>query len=129
MSEANPFDDIPGTTLFDANKSREGYHLNMFCMSIGNADNRDEFKKDERTYLDRYPMTEEQRECVLKRDALRLIEIGGNIYFLAKLFYADGRAMRSVCAGMAGMTDKQYEEMMLSGGRSPDGNRSKSEWA
>ncbi len=129
MTEENPFDDIPGTTLFDAHKSREGYHLNMFCMSMGDAASREEFKQDERAYLARYPMTEEQRDCVLRRDALRLIEIGGNIYFLAKLFYVDGRSVRSVCAAMSGMTDKEYEQMMLDGGRSPEGNRSKSEWA
>jgi protocatechuate 4,5-dioxygenase, alpha chain len=122
------FDDVPGTTLFDAQRSRQGYHVNMFCMSLMKAANREEFKKDEAAYLKKWPMTDEQRDAVLKRDWSRMISLGGNIYFLSKLFSSDGLSFQFVAATMTGMTQEQYAEMMLKGGRPIVGNRSKSEW-
>jgi protocatechuate 4,5-dioxygenase alpha chain len=121
------FDDIPGTTLFDAQRSRQGYHVNMFCMSLMKPENRDEFRADEAEYLKKFPMTEEQREAILKRDWNRMIALGGNIYFLSKLFSSDGLSFQYVAAEMTGLTQDEYAEMMLKGGRSIDGNRSKSE--
>ena len=121
------FSDIPGTTLFDMQRSRQGYHLNMFCMSLMKAENRAEFKANEAAYLQKFPMTPAQREAVLKRDWNRMIELGGNIYFLAKLFSTDGLSFQHVAALMTGSTQEEYAKMMLEGGRSVDGNRSKSE--
>jgi protocatechuate 4,5-dioxygenase, alpha chain len=124
----DPFDDIPGTTLFDAEHSRKGYHLNMFCMSLMKEKNRTAFKAGERAYLERWPMTPEQREAVLARDWNRMLELGGNIYYTSKLGATDGLSFQALAAKMTGMTPEAYAEMMLSGGRSIDGNRSKSEW-
>jgi protocatechuate 4,5-dioxygenase, alpha chain len=126
--EPNPFDDIPGTTLFDAQRSRQGYHLNMFCMSLMKAENRAAFKADEAAYVQTFPMTAEQRDAVLKREWNRLIGLGGNIYFLAKLFSTDGKSFQQVAAIMTGSTQEAYAQMMLNGGRSPEGNRSKKDW-
>jgi protocatechuate 4,5-dioxygenase alpha chain len=126
--EPNPFDDIPGTTLFDAQRSRQGYHLNMFCMALMKAENRAAFKADEAAYLQKFPMTAQQRDAVLKRDWNGMIVLGGNIYFLAKLFSTDGKSFQQVAAIMTGATQEEYARMMLDGGRSADGNRSKKEW-
>ena len=123
------FDDIPGTTLFDAQRARQGYHVNQFCMSLMKAENRAEFKQDEATYLKKWPMTDEQRDAILKRDWGRMIELGGNIYYLSKLFSTDGRSFQFVAATMTGLTQEQYAQMMLSGGRTVENNRSKAEWA
>ncbi|HLY58272.1 MAG TPA: protocatechuate 4,5-dioxygenase subunit alpha [Stellaceae bacterium] len=128
MTEPNPFDDIPGTTLFDADHSRRGYHLNMFCMSLMKAENRDAFRADEPAYLARFPMTEEQRQAILDRDWNRMIELGGNIYYTAKLGACDGRSFQYLAAAMTGLSQDDYAQMMLNGGRPVDGNRSKSEW-
>jgi protocatechuate 4,5-dioxygenase, alpha chain len=128
MIEAHDYDDIPGTTVFDAERSRVGYHLNMFCVSLMKAENRAAFKADERAYLQRFPMSEPQREAVMQRDWNRMIALGGNIYFLAKLFSTDGRSFQYTAAQMTGMSQEQYAQMMLSGGRSPEGNRYRSEW-
>ena len=122
------FDDIPGTTLFDAQRARQGYHVNMFCMSLIKAENRAEFKVDEDTYLRKWPMTDEQHQAVLERNWGRLIELGANIYYLSKLFSTDGRSFQFVAATMTGMTQEEYAQMMLNGGRPVEGNRSKSEW-
>jgi protocatechuate 4,5-dioxygenase, alpha chain len=128
MQTPDPFDDIPGTTLFDAQRSRQGYHLNMFCMSLMKAENRAAFKADEAVYVQKFPMTPEQRQAVLKRDWNGMIALGGNIYFLAKLFSTDGLSFQHVAALMTGCTQEKYAQMMLNGGRPPAGNRSKSEW-
>lgn len=123
MALDKPYSDIPGTVIFDADQARRGYHLNQFCMSLMKADNRARFKRDERLYLDEWPMSEEQKQAVLARDFNRMIALGGNIYFLAKLFSTDGKSFQYTAASMTGMTQEEYATMMLKGGRSPDGNR------
>ena len=122
------YDDIPGTYVFDADRSRRGYHLNMFCMSLMKAENRKAFKDDEAGYIEkRFPqLTAEQREAILKRQYNRLLELGGNIYFTAKLGATDGHAFQHLAAVMTGSTQQDYADMMLKGGRSVEGNRSRS---
>jgi protocatechuate 4,5-dioxygenase alpha chain len=127
MPLKKPYLDIPGTTIFDAEQARKGYWLNQFCMSLMNAENRARFKGDERAYLDEWPMTEAQKQAVLARDLNQAISLGGNIYFLAKLGATDGTSFQQMAASMAGMTEEQYRDMMLRGGRSPEGNRKNSE--
>jgi protocatechuate 4,5-dioxygenase alpha chain len=123
MSLDKPYRDVPGTTVFDAEQARRGYHLNMFCMSLMKADNRTRFKAGERAYLDEWSMSEEQKQAVLARDYNRMISLGANIYFLSKLFSTDGRSFQYTAASMTGLTQEAYAAMMLAGGRSPEGNR------
>ena len=113
---------IPGTTVFNARRSREAYHLHKFCMSLMEAPNREAFKKDERSYLDRFRMSEAQKQAVLDRDFTRLIDLGGNIYFLVKLSNTDGWSTVKAVSSMTGMTPDEYAAMMLAGGRAPDKN-------
>ena len=127
MTSAKEYDDIPGTFVFDAERSRQGYHINMFCMSLLKAENRKAFKENEEKYLDQYPLTQEQRESILKRQWNRMLELGGNIYFTAKLGATDGLSFQQVASRMTGVTEQEYAQMMLNGGRSPEGNRYKSE--
>ena len=122
-----PFDDIPGTTLFDAQRSRAGYHLNMFCMSLMKPENRAAFRADERAYLAPLALTPEQKDAVLTRDWNRMLELGGNIYYTAKLGATDGLSFQQLAAKMTGSTQEAYAKMMLEGGRSVEGNRSKSD--
>lgn len=128
MGKRNDYDDIPGTTVFDAQRSRQGYHLNMFCMSLMKPENRAAFKAGEPAYLDRYPMTKAQKQAVLDRDWNRMISLGGNIYYLAKLFFNDHKSFQHVAAIMTGSTQEEYAAMMLKGGRPPDGNRTLADW-
>jgi protocatechuate 4,5-dioxygenase alpha subunit len=120
------YDDIPGTFVFDADRSRQGYHLNMFCMSLMKAENRKAFKENEASYLDRFALTPEQREAILTRSYNRMLELGGNIYFTAKLGATDGHSFQHIAAIMTGSTQEDYAKMMLAGGRSVEGNRSRS---
>ena len=123
MSLEKPYLDVPGTTIFDADQSRKGYHLNQFCMSLMKAENRARFKADERAYLDEWPMTEEQKQAVLARDLNRCMALGGNIYFLAKMGATHGLSFQQMAGSMTGMSEAQYREMMVNGGRSIVGNR------
>ena len=123
MALEKPYQDVPGTTIFDAEQSRKGYWLNQFCMSLMKAENRARFKADEAAYLDGWPMTGAQRAAVRARDLNECIRLGGNIYFLAKLGATDGRSFQQMAGSMTGMTEAEYREMMLRGGRSIEGNR------
>ena len=124
--KAQVYDDIPGTYVFDAERSREGYGINMFCMSLMTDDNRKAFKANEAEYLKRFKLTPEQADAILKRDYNRMLELGGNIYFTAKLGATDGHSFRHLAAVMTGSTQDDYAAMMLAGGRSVEGNRTKS---
>jgi protocatechuate 4,5-dioxygenase alpha chain len=121
------YEDIPGTWVFDAQRARQGYHLNEFLYSLMKADNRAAFLADEAGYTSRFKMTEDQRQGVLRRDWNRLLALGGVAYALAKLAFTDRKSYQFMASQMTGMTEKEYVDMMLKGGRSPDGWRSKSE--
>lgn len=118
------FEDIPGTRVFTAKRARQGYHMNQFAMSLMNAENRERFKADERAYMDEWPLTDEQKAALLARDYNRCLDLGGNVYFLSKLFSTDGLPFAKAVATMTDMDFDQYTQMMLAGGRSPEGNRS-----
>jgi len=120
MSLDKPYENIPGTVIFDADMSRKGFHLNQFCMSLMKSENREKFKADEEAYLDKWKLTDEQKRAVLDRDYNRMIELGGNIYFLAKIFSTDGLSFQYAAATMTGMSQEEYAAMMLSGGRKPN---------
>src|SRR5579862_764230 len=111
MALEKPYTHIPGTTIFDAEQARRGYHLNQFCMSLMKPDNRARFQSDERAYVSEWAMSLEQQQAVLKRDYNRLIELGGNIYFLAKIFACDGKSFQYAAALMTGMTQEAYAAM------------------
>ncbi|MEE2759915.1 MAG: protocatechuate 4,5-dioxygenase subunit alpha [Pseudomonadota bacterium] len=127
MALKKSYSDVPGTTIFDADMLRKGSHLNQFCMSLMKPKNRERFFKDERAYLDEWKMTKDQREAVLARDYNRMIWSGGNIYFISKLFSSEGKSFQYAAGSMTGMTQEEYAEMMIQGGRSIEGNRYESE--
>jgi protocatechuate 4,5-dioxygenase, alpha chain len=123
MSLEKPYLNIPGTTMFDMDQSRMGYHLNQFCMSLMTAPNRERFKAGQRAYLDEWPMTEDQKQAVLAADLNHCIALGGNIYFLAKLGATHGKSFQQMAGSMTGKTEIEYRDMMIAGGRSVEGNR------
>lgn len=117
-------EDIPGTRVYTAKRARQGYWINQFAMSLMKAENRERWKADEKAYLADWPMTEEQRQSILDRDYNRMLDLGGNIYFLAKLFSTDGLSFLQAVSTMTGMSVDEYQAMMIAGGRSPEGLRS-----
>ncbi|WP_420626745.1 protocatechuate 4,5-dioxygenase subunit alpha [Candidatus Poriferisodalis sp.] len=123
-----PYLDVPGTTIFDTEQARRGYWLNQFCMSLMSETNRERFRADERAYVEEWNMSDEQKTGVLDRDFNRLIGLGGNIYFLAKIGATDGLSFVQIVSSMTENDEEGHKAMMLAGGRSPDGNRYLSEW-
>lgn len=124
-NKANDYEDIPGTYIFNTKRCKQGYHLNKFCKSLDIADNRESFRENSGTYLDQYPMTDEQRAMVESRDWLGMLQVGGNIYYTFKLAVFDGLTMQHVGGLMSNMTVDEFRAMMLDGGRQLDGNQSK----
>jgi protocatechuate 4,5-dioxygenase, alpha chain len=125
MSQPHDYDDIPGTYVYDAERGRIGYALNMFCMSLNKAENRRRFRENQAAYLDGFPLTAEQRRTVLARDWLGMLRVGGNIYYTIKIAFCDGLTFQDVAGMMCSMSKEAYAQMMLAGGRSPEGNRYK----
>jgi len=128
MRKDRDYSDIPGTYVFDPEHSRQGYHLNMFCMSLNKEANRERFKQGEADYVDKFPMTEAQKNAVLNRDWIGMLRLGGNIYYTFKLAIFDGINMQEIGARMEGVPDDQFKEMMIKGGRPIQGNRYQKEW-
>ncbi len=128
MTQDPDYKDIPGTFVFDADQSRRGYPLNQFCMSLRSAANREAFRADEAAYVGRWGMTAEQQHAILTRDWNKMLELGGNIYFTAKLAATDGITFQDLAAAMTGVDRDTYRAMMVAGGRPIEGNRSKKEW-
>jgi len=128
MADKKPYDDIPGTIVFDSDQAAKGFHLNQFCISLRKQANRDAYSADPEAYIDNYPMSAEQRDAALNQQWNRLLELGGNIYYTSKLAAFHGINFQGLAGLMTGMGSTAYRAMMLSGGRSIEGNREKSEW-
>ena len=128
MALEKPYLDIPGTTVFDADQAAAGYNLNRFCKSLTDADNRERFLGDESAYLDEWDITPDQKQAVIDRDLNRLLALGGNIYFLAKIGASEGKSYVEIVSSMTDNDAAGHAEMMVSGGRSPEGNRYLHEW-
>jgi protocatechuate 4,5-dioxygenase alpha chain len=120
VSVPREYDDIPGTIVFDGRRARRGYPLNKFLMSLNRPENREAFRADERAYLDGFPLDGEQRAAVLERRWLRLLEVGGNVYYTYKLAACDGMTFQDLAGEHTGMSPEDFAEMMRSGGRRPD---------
>jgi protocatechuate 4,5-dioxygenase alpha chain len=121
------YKDIPGTTIYTIEMAQRGFALNEFCMSLRTPENRERFFADERTYVDEWDMTEDQKQAVLDRDFQKMLDLGGNVYFLAKIFSSMGLSYVQAVSTMTDMNPEEYTAMMVAGGRSPDGWRSKKE--
>ena len=128
MGDPKPYDDIPGTVVFDSDQAAKGYQLNQFCISLRIQPNRDAFKADPETYIDQYPMTQQQRQAALTQDWNRLLELGGNIYYTSKLAAFHGINFQELAGLMTGKGSVAYREMMIGGGRPIEGNRYQAEW-
>jgi len=128
MNEPRDYESIPGTYVYDAERGRIGYALNMFCMSLNNEANREAFRADASTYLDKFKLTPDQRKAIVDREWLKMLELGGNIYYTFKLAIFDGMTMQAVGGEMSGITTEEFAKMMVNGGRPIEGNRYKSEW-
>jgi protocatechuate 4,5-dioxygenase alpha chain len=107
---------IPGTKVFDGAAAQVGYSLNTMCYSFNYAANRAAFRDDEEGYMERYGLSEAQREAVRKRDVLGMIEAGGNVYYLAKLAGIFGLNVQDLGALQTGLSLDAFKAALLSHG-------------
>ena len=126
---ARDYDDVPGTYVLDSRSYRKGYHLNMFLMSLNKAEHRDEFGADEEAYLAKFKLTDEQKLAVRERRYLDLLKLGANVYYTFKLVSHDRQPPQVMYGKMSDpqLSFEEFQKMMLAGGRSIEGNRSKKE--
>jgi protocatechuate 4,5-dioxygenase alpha chain len=121
------FEDIPGTTIFTIQRAQEGFFLNQFCMSLRKEENRKKFLANEAEYLKDWNLSKEQIQAVLDRNFQQMLDLGGNVYFLSKIFATDGLSYVQAVSTMTDMNVEEYKAMMLAGGRNVEGLRSKKE--
>ncbi|CAE6932498.1 protocatechuate 4,5-dioxygenase subunit alpha [Vibrio sp. B1FLJ16] len=108
---------VEGTIFFDGDMARKGYGLNKMCFSFNEAKAREEFVEDEMAYCDRFGLTEAQKKAVHDRDVLKLIEEGGNIYYLAKFAGLLGMNMQDIGALQTGMSLEEFKQKLVDAGR------------
>ena len=125
MALDKPYKNVPGTIIFDAEQARKGYQINQLCMSFMKPENRERYLADREAYLDEWQLTPKARQAILDLDLNAAMEEGGNIYFLAKLGATHGLSFQQMAGSMTGMSEAAYRDMMISGGRRPEGNRMK----
>jgi len=109
--------EIPGTSIFDGEAAQKGYALNRMCFSFNSAENRAAFLKDEDAYCAKYGLNPQQREAVHERNVLKLIEAGGNVYYLAKLAGIFGLNVQDIGAQQTGMSVEDFKAKLAAAGR------------
>lgn len=109
--------DIPGTTIFDGEQAQKGYALNRMCYSFNSAENRAAFLKDEDGYCAKFGLNAQQREAIRERNVLKLLEAGGNVYYLAKFAGILGLSVQDIGAQQTGMSVDAFKEKLLAAGR------------
>jgi protocatechuate 4,5-dioxygenase alpha chain len=120
MSAPRDYESIPGTYV-STRIAAAGYHPNSsVCLSTIRESQG--IQGGQAAYLDRFPLTPEQKQSVLTRDWLGMLKVGGNIYYTIKIAFCDGLTFQDVAGMMCSMPKEEYARMMMSGGRKPEGN-------
>jgi len=109
--------DIPGTIMFDGDQAQKGFALNRMCFSFNSAENRAAFLKDEDAYCRKFGLNDAQREAIQSRNVLRLIEAGGNVYYLAKFAGIFGLNVQDIGAQQTGTTVDAFKAKLAAAGR------------
>jgi protocatechuate 4,5-dioxygenase alpha chain len=109
--------DIAGTTVFTGEQAAKGYQLNKMCYSFNDPDNRKAFLDDSAAYMDKYKLTDEQRAAVASGSVLKMIDAGGNAYYLAKLAGIFGLGVQDIGAQQTGMSLEDFKKKLVDAGR------------
>jgi protocatechuate 4,5-dioxygenase, alpha chain len=108
MWQKHDYDTIPGTHVFNGERSNKGYRINKMAFSFNEAANRDEFAHDMGAYCDKFALNQDEKTAVLAGDFNRLLELGGNIYYLAKIAIFHGMSVQDACANMSKITTEEF---------------------
>lgn len=107
---------IPGTPIFGGDEARRGYALNKMCFSFNDGANREAFRADEEGYMERYGLTDAQRQAIRARNVLALIAAGGNVYYLAKFAGIFGLSVQDIGAQQTGMSLDAFKDHLVAQG-------------
>lgn len=107
--ETGHSDHIPSTTVFTGQRSQKGLKLNRFAYSLHEAANRDAYKQDPHAYMDRFGLSDWEKQKVLEKDWKTLVEEGGgSIYMLLKVGAITGDGLASIGAQQRGQTMEEF---------------------
>lgn len=110
------YDDIPGTYVFDGKTAHSAYGMNKLLFSFNRAENRKAFDEDPEAYCDKFGVTPEQKEALVKRDFLQMLRLGANIYYAAKLAVPAGTSVQDAGAAFQGITTEEFKAKLLAKG-------------
>ncbi|MEJ1962806.1 MAG: protocatechuate 3,4-dioxygenase [Gammaproteobacteria bacterium] len=110
------YDDIPGTYVFDGKHAHGAYSLNKLLFSFNSEVNRAEFDRDPAAYCDKYGVTDNYKDLVLKKDFLGMLRAGANIYYMAKMAIPRGTSVQDAGAQFQGITTKEFQAKLLAKG-------------
>lgn len=105
------------TYVFDIAEGRRGAGINRLCASLKDERNRRDFLADEEAYCGRFDLTDEQRRAILDRDWVGMLDLGASIFYTFKLAQVDKRSMQYLGGVFTGMTEEEFRNLMVSGGR------------
>ena len=110
------YDNIPGTYVFDGKTSHAAYPLNKLLFSFNHEENREAFAKDPAAYADKYGLTEKQKDALVNFRFLEMLQMGANIYYLAKLAVPRGFSVQDAGAAFQGISTDEFQAKLTARG-------------
>jgi protocatechuate 4,5-dioxygenase alpha chain len=114
--QRHDYDAIPGTYVFNGKTAHPAYALNKLLFSFNSADNRAAFAVDPSAYADKFGLTPAQRAALLADDFLKLLRLGANIYYLAKLAVPRGFTVQDAGAAFQGISTDEFKAALRAKG-------------
>jgi protocatechuate 4,5-dioxygenase alpha chain len=108
------YEKIPGTYVFDGKTSHAAYPLNKLLFSFNHDENRQAFARDPGAYADKFGLSDEQKEALVNFEFLKMLQMGANIYFLAKLAVPRGFSVQDAGAAFQGITTEEFKAKLTS---------------
>lgn len=110
------YENIPGTYVFDGKTSHAAYPLNKLLFSFNHEQNRQAFANDPAAYADKYGLSEEQKDALVNFKFLEMLQMGANIYYLAKLAVPRGFSVQDAGAAFQGITTEEFQAKLTAKG-------------
>jgi len=110
--QKHDYDGIPGTYVFDGKTSHSAYPLNKLLFSFNHESNREEFAADPAAYADKFGLSDAQKNALVGDDFLGLLQMGANIYYLAKLAVPRGFSVQDAGAAFQGISTPEFQSKL-----------------
>ena len=104
--------DPPSTFAFTGEICSRSYALNRFAFAFKYPDHRGEFEAAPEELMERFGLTEEQKELVRQRDWTGLVANGGHHFNIIKIAAAVGESHLHVGAHMCGADWDEFKQSL-----------------